>query len=259
VKVFDRYAECYDALYEDKDYRGETNFIIKLLTKHGVREGAVLELGCGTGAYTSLLAEHYHPIVGIDFSFGMLAQAKMKLGRLPEKWVKKIHFQRGDIRTIRLRQKFNTVLAMFHVMSYQESNRDLVCAFKTAARHLTSDGLFVCDFWYGPGVLTELPVHRIKKVENAEHSIVRRATPELYPNRNAVLVHYDISFLSKHEGITHQIKEEHLMRYLFKPEIDELCQRTGFQLMEFGEWLTGKEPTLKTWNAYIVGRRLDKN
>ena len=148
---------------------------------------------------------------------------------------------------------------MFHVMSYQESNRDLARAFKTASRHLTSDGLFVCDFWYGPGVLTQPPVHRIKKVENAEHSIVRRATPELYPNRNAVLVHYDISFLKKHEAITHQIKEEHLMRYLFKPEIDELCQRTAFSTHGVRRVVDSKRTNPKTWNAYIVGRRLDKS
>jgi SAM-dependent methyltransferase len=205
-----------------------------------------------------LLAQHYHPILGVDLSLAMLIQAKMKLECLPEKWAKKIHFQQGDVRKIRLRRTFNAVLAMFHVMSYQESNRDLACAFRTASRHLSSGGLFVCDFWYGPAVLTEPPEHRIKKVENAEHSIVRTATPELYPNLNSVLVRYDIAFLSKHEGITYQFKEEHLMRYLFKPEIDELCRRTGFQLMEFGEWLTGKVPTLKTWSAYIVGRKLDK-
>ena len=83
MKVFDHYAECYDALYQDKDYQAEADFIIQLLTKHGVSEGPVLELGCGTGAYTSLLAEHYYPIVGIDLSLGMLAQAKMKLDICP--------------------------------------------------------------------------------------------------------------------------------------------------------------------------------
>lgn len=256
MNVFDHYAECYDELYQDKDYQAEADFIVQLLTRHGVSEGPVLELGCGTGAYTSLLAKHYYPIVGIDLSLGMLAQAKMKLEHLPDRLLTKIHFQHGDIRTIRLGRKFNSVLAMFHVMSYQETNRDLARAFKTASRHLSSGGLFVCDFWYGPGVLTQPPEHRIKKVENAEYCIVRKAAPELYPSRNAVLVRYDISFLKKHEAVTRQIKEEHLMRYLFKPEVEELCQRTAFQLVEFGEWLTAREPTLATWNAYIVGKRL---
>jgi len=255
VRVFSRYAECYDALYQDKDYQSETRFVLKLLGKYGVRHGAILELGCGTGAYTGLLAKHYSPVVGIDFSRGMLAQAKMKLERLPEKFVKRIHFHYGDIRTIRLRRKFNAVLAMFHVLSYQESNHDLAAAFETAASHLSDGGLFLCDFWYGPGVLSEPPEYRTKKVENAEHCIIRAATPELYPSRNAVLVHYNILYLNKQQGVSQRIKENHLMRYLFKPEIEELCQGAGFQLAQFGEWMTGKEPTLKTWNAYLVARR----
>ena len=125
----------------------------------------------------------------------------MKLERLSEKSVKRIRFYHGDARTIRLRRKFNVVLAMFHVLSYLENNRDLVCAFETAAAHLSKGRLFVGDFWYGPGVLSEPPEYRIKKVETAEHSIVRTATPELYPSRNAVLVRYDISYLNKQQGI----------------------------------------------------------
>ena len=255
MKVFSRYAACYDALYEDKDYQSETRFVLKLLRKYGVRDGVILELGCGTGAYTVLFAKYFGAVVGVDFSLGMLAQAKMKLERLPEKSAKKICFRYGDIRTIRLRRKFNAVLAMFHVLSYMENNRDLAAAFETAASHLCDDGLFLCDFWYGPGVLSDPPKHRTKKVENAEQSIMRSATPQLYPSRNAVLVRYDIAYRNKHEGIRHHVKEEHIMRYLFKPEIDEFCQRAGFQLVEFGEWMTGKEPTLKTWNAYVVARK----
>jgi ubiquinone/menaquinone biosynthesis C-methylase UbiE len=255
VKIFSQYAECYDALYQGKDYQSETRFVLNILRKHGVRGGAILELGCGTGAYTHLFARHHSPVVGVDFSSAMLTHAKMKLERLPEKSVRRIHFHHGDIRTIRLRRKFNAVVALFHVLSYLDSNRDLAATFETASRHLSDGGLFLCDFWYGPGVLSEPPEHRTKKVENAEHSIIRTATPELYPSRNAVLVCYDITYLNKQQGIRHRIKENHLMRYLFKPEIEELCHGAGFQLVQFGEWMSGKEPTLKTWNAYLVARR----
>jgi SAM-dependent methyltransferase len=256
VKVFRQYAECYDALYQEKDYQSEIRFVLKLLRKFGVRDGEIVELGCGTGAYTVLFPKHFRSVVGVDFSPGMLAQAKMKLERLPKKSAEKICFHYGDIRTTRLSRKFNAVLALFHVLSYLGNDRDLGCAFKTARAHLPKGGLFVADFWYGPGVLTEPPELRIKTVENAEYSIVRKATPKLYSSRNAVLVSYDISYLKKQEGITHRIKERHLMRYLFKPEIEELCQRAGFQLVEFGEWMTGKEPTSRTWNAYMVARLL---
>jgi hypothetical protein len=45
------------------------------------------------------------------------------------------------------------------------------------------------------------------------------------------------------------------MRYLFKPEVEDLCQRVGLQLTEFGEWMTGEEPSLNTYYAYLIGRK----
>jgi SAM-dependent methyltransferase len=41
---------------------------------------SVLEAGCGTGNYLQALSPHLGSLVGIDFSEGMLAQARAKLG-----------------------------------------------------------------------------------------------------------------------------------------------------------------------------------
>ena len=40
--------------------------------------------------------------------------------------------------------------------------------FKTAAKHLKQNGVFIFDFWYGPGVLTDPPALRQKRLENNE-------------------------------------------------------------------------------------------
>ena len=45
-----------------------------------LREQAVLEAGCGTGNYLQALHPHVGRLVGVDFSEGMLAQARTKLG-----------------------------------------------------------------------------------------------------------------------------------------------------------------------------------
>jgi ubiquinone/menaquinone biosynthesis C-methylase UbiE len=46
-----------------------------------LREQSLLEAGCGTGNYLHALRPHVSCVVGIDFSEGMLAQARTKLGR----------------------------------------------------------------------------------------------------------------------------------------------------------------------------------
>ena len=52
--------------------------MIGLLKKYGVDDGLVLELGCGTGNMTRLLAEAGYDMIGIDLSEDMLMEAMAK-------------------------------------------------------------------------------------------------------------------------------------------------------------------------------------
>ncbi|HEY2400385.1 MAG TPA: class I SAM-dependent methyltransferase, partial [Steroidobacteraceae bacterium] len=55
TEVFDAYAAYYDLLYRDKDYPGEARYVQSLLRRHGVSDGDLLELGCGTGRHAEQL------------------------------------------------------------------------------------------------------------------------------------------------------------------------------------------------------------
>lgn len=253
MKVFKYDAECYDALYQNKDYEAELSFVAQGLRRHDAKFHRVLELGCGTGAYTQRLPRQFDRVVGIDMSAAMLRQARLKQ-KLCEQGIA-IRYSRGDLRTLRLTERFDVILALFHVMSYQTANADLLSAFKTAARHVKRGGLFYFDFWYGPGVLSDPPVKRVKTVHTQRLSLTRKAMPTLFLARNTVQVHYDLKYTVRGGGETHRASEDHFMRYLFQPEVEELCGRTSFQLLEFCEWMTGRECTASTWNAYAIVRR----
>ena len=77
---------------------------------------------------------------------------------------KNLTFIRSSIEELHLNQKFDAVISLFHVMSYQTTNEELSAAFKTASKHLAKGGIFIFDFWYGPTVHNEKPSIRIKKV-----------------------------------------------------------------------------------------------
>jgi len=61
---------------------------------------------------------------------------------------------------------------------------------------------------------------------------------------------------SKDSGIVNNIKETHKMRYLFKPEIDKLLSLSGFHLITYEEWKTGKVPDCTSWNVCFVAQRV---
>ncbi len=255
MNVFDhQYAAYYDALYRDKDYQGEADFVSTLLRKHGARRGSLLDLGCGTAMHAGILAESFQEVVGVDLSIRMLAMAEARRARMPRRIARRLSLQPGDIRTVRLRRRFDAVLALFHVLSYQLDNDDLLAALKTTALHAHEESLIFLDFWHGPGVLTDRPATRVKRIDSPERTISRIAVPELFPNRNAVVVRYDVTVIEKEEEKFYQFNEEHRMRYLFRPELEFLCNQAGMEILEFGEWMTAAEPTLNTWAAYLIAR-----
>ncbi len=255
MSVFQSYAQYYDFLYRDKDYGGETEFIRGVLQRVFPTARTVLELGCGTGGHAEHLAKAGFRIHGVDLSSDMLAQAEDRRSGLSPELQSRLKFDKGDIRKLRLGRKFDIVLGLFHVMSYQVSNDDLLSTFTTAREHLNEGGVFLFDCWYGPAVLSDRPEVRVKRLENEEIDIIRIANPVLHPNDNAVDVNYQVIMRRKDTDVCEEISETHRMRYLFRPEVEELSSQAGFQVEDFGTWMNDEEPGLGSWSVFFVVKR----
>ena len=253
MKVFDFYSAYYDLLYQGKDYGGEVDYIASLIQAHGSGSiHSILELGCGTGAHAYHLAQKGFKIHGIDLSDKMISEANNKKTGEYQKVSEQLEFKVGNVCQYRSGQSFDAVISLFHVMSYQTSNAQLNDAFATAADHLSEDGLFLFDFWYGPAVLTDLPHERTKALENDSISIVRKAVPVMHPNDNIVDVNYHCDVENKASGESNVIEETHRMRYLFHPELLELAQRNGFEVLASHNWMTTEPLSFSSWNGILV-------
>lgn len=254
MKSFQGYSCYYDLLYRDKDYSGEVRFVTDLLERYGNGGDSILELGCGTGMHASLLAGQGYRVHGIDMSETMLAQARSRQSGLPDAVSSRLDFSPGDLRALCLEREFDTVLSMFHVMSYLTDDADLSSAFATARAHLREGGIFIFDCWYGPAVLRELPATRVKRFEDDRIEATRIAEPLMHANRNRVDVHYEILIREKSSNRLETVRECHPMRYLFFPEVESLFRNAGMKLVFSCEWMTGKEPGLDTWGVCFGGR-----
>jgi SAM-dependent methyltransferase len=252
MKPFGNYSEYYDLLYSDKDYEAEAGFVDCLIQKYAPGTQGILDLGCGTGRHAISLAKKYF-VTGVDISESMLAMARSSCPSEGSP-APPIHFFQGDIRTFRLNRHFGAIISLFHVMSYQTSNDDLMAAFTTARVHLKAGGIFIFDCWYGPAVLTDRPAARVKRLENERAQIIRIADPIMHPNRNMVDVNYTLWVRDKDSNTVEEIRETHKVRYWFMPEILSFLERSGFRFIESQEWMTGKEPGLGTWSVYFVGQ-----
>ncbi len=161
-------AMYYDLLYKDKDYNREVDFIASYFKDF--KAPRILELGCGTGNYTKILAERGYDVTGVDLSKDMLEIARQKCD------CKLIN---GDIRSLSIEGKFDVCLAMFAVIGYITENSEIVKVLKNVHQHLKPNGLFIFDVWNGLAVMRILPSTRMKRVENDTIRVIRFAEPTL--------------------------------------------------------------------------------
>lgn len=255
MKVFDAYARYYDLLYANKDYAGEAAFVDRLLRQHGATGGDLLELGCGTGKHAVELAGHGWRVTGVDLSEAMVTQAQARAGQLPAATRTALQFQAGDVRTVRVGRPFDSVISLFHVLSYQTTNADLQAEIATAATHLKPGGLFLFDFWYGPAVLSDPPTVRVKRMQDADLEVTRLAEPEVRTALNQVIVNYHVFLRNRHTDEVSEVREAHPMRYLFLPELEFLLAAGGFELLSTGAWCSERPAGPDTWYVHAVAKK----
>lgn len=134
-QAYDTWSETYDA--DDNVTRDLDHVVmVEMLAKRPFP--AILELGCGTGKNTGLLAEIGERVTAVDFSPGMLAQAKEKIT------APNVTFQVADIT-----QPWPTPPAIFDLVTCNlilEHIEDLEFVMAQASRALKVGGLlFICE------------------------------------------------------------------------------------------------------------------
>lgn len=248
-EVFQSYSKYYNLLYKDKDYLSEVNYVESLIKKYSSLEvKSILDLGCGTGRHDIEFARKGYKITGIDQSETMLQIANKESSNENTRYLK------GDARYLELNEKFDAVVSLFHVASYQTSNEDLCNYLKTAGKHLKKGGIFLFDFWYGPAVLHLKPQEKEKFMENDFLKIKRITSPILKPNLNQVEVNFENIIQDKSTGDIQTINETHNMRYLFLPELDYFMNQNGLKTLASFEWMTYKAMSLESWNGVVVAK-----
>lgn len=251
-QVFRDYARFYDSLYEDKDYSTECAFVERILTAHGVREGAsILDLGCGTGGHAIPLAQAGHSVTGVDLSREMITIAE---GKAVAAGVEPILLV-GNACELEIGRTFDAVISMFAVVGYQLSNHDLASMFAVARKHLARGGVFTFDAWFGPAVLTEQPEVKSKLVRLADGgTICRVATPTLDVVAQTVRVDYRLERDTDH-GLVEEVQESHTMRFLFAQEVAYFLEIAGFEVVDLMPFMReGETPTAADWNVTWVAR-----
>lgn len=66
MEAYTSFACVYDTFMDNIPYEEWCEYLTGLMREYGVRDGLVLDLGCGTGNMTELLAKAGYDMIGAD-------------------------------------------------------------------------------------------------------------------------------------------------------------------------------------------------
>lgn len=247
-KLFYQY---YDTLFSKKDYFLETQICFKLAQKYGLgKPKKVLEIGCGTGNHTLVLAREKIALTAIDIDPEMVKIAKEKIKKAGINNVKILHKKIEDIKN----NQFDLVVALFNVITYVPTQEELESFIKGVERNLAPGGVFIFDCWNGVAAILDPPKHKVTKIKQNGKEIKF----EVYPVTNF----FNQETILNYQIIVREKKATFKGRYSFSQtlwtpmQMLSSARKTGLENTLISSYLNlEKKATEKDWKIMFVFRK----
>ncbi len=136
-------APWYDALTEDVPYEAVADYCVRLFGEREKPVRTVLDLACGTGTLTALLAGRGYEMIAVDRSPDMLSEAAEKLSALPKGCARPLLLCQ-DLAELDLFGTADAAVCTLDSLNYL-SPEELAGFFERARYFLEPDGLLLFD------------------------------------------------------------------------------------------------------------------
>ncbi len=134
-------AASYDRLTNDVDYEATVAFYLDILQREGVKPRTAVDLACGTGSVTVLLAEKGLDVIGVDMSEEMLTVAQQKAmncRNMPR-------FVCQKLQELRLPRGVDLAVCALDSLDYITDPADCQEAIQRVYKALNPGGIFIFD------------------------------------------------------------------------------------------------------------------
>lgn len=145
MDAYSSFASVYDQFMDNVPYEEWAEYLTGLLGEYQVHDGLVLDLGCGTGSLTEILAKKGYDMIGIDNSEDMLQIAMEKRADSGLD----ILYLLQDMREFELYGTVAAVVSICDSMNYLTDYEDLVQTLKLVNNYLDPQGCFYFRYEYG--------------------------------------------------------------------------------------------------------------
>ncbi len=212
-------AASYDALTQDVEYSRRADFIEKLMHRASIPVRTVLDLACGTGTLTELLARRGYEMIGVDGSAEMLMQAREKFvsfdGTAPL-------LLNQSMPALDLYGTVDAAVCSLDSINYLTRPRDVQRTFERLRLFIAPGGSFVFD------------VHGVGKMEALDGEVFLDEDEDVYCvwrteyRKRAKMLDYFVDVFRREGETWERGFEEHHQRAYTVEELKEWLQNAGF-------------------------------
>lgn len=247
MEAYSGFAEVYDLFMDNIPYEEWTDYVKELLAEEGIHEGILLDLGCGTGSGTELLAKAGFDMIGVDNSEEMLEIAMEKRAESGLD----ILYLLQDMREFELYGTVKGVVSICDSMNYLLDDEELEDVFALVHNYLDNEGIFIFD------MNTRYKYEKILADNTfAEDREESSFIWENFYDAEEEINQYDLSlFVREEDGRYRKYEETHLQRAYEQKRVEKLIKESGLELLHVYDAFTKKSPAEDSERIYFVCRR----
>lgn len=256
MDAYTSFAAVYDTFMDNIPYEEWKSYLKELLKEYGVQDGLVLDLGCGTGTMTELLAADGYDMIGVDNSEEMLEIAR-------EKQIKSGHEILYLLQDMREFELYGTVGAVFSIcdsLNYITEPEELKQVFRWVNNYLDPGGIFIFDF------NTEYKYREVLGDQTIADA--REDCSFIWDNyyyEEERINEYELNLFiredaeSETEGdLYRRFRETHFQRAYTLEEITRIVEESGLQFVTAYEAFTKEPPSKNSERIYVIAREQGK-
>lgn len=251
MEVYTGFSGVYDTFMDNIPYEEWSQYVEGLLKEHNVQDGLVVDMGCGTGKITELLALKGYDMIGIDNSGEMLSIAREKLMEYEEEDPRKsILYLLQDMREMELYGTVRAAVSICDSMNYILEDEELLEVFRLVNNYLDEKGIFIFD------LNTEYKYREILGDRNiCENRDDASFIWENYYYPEQAINEYDLTiYVQEEDDHFLRMEETHYQRAYSLERVKELLLQAGMEFVAAYDAFTKEPPKADSERIYVIAR-----
>lgn len=250
MEAYRSFAQVYDLFMDDVPYGDWCEYVTELLAEQGCREGILLDLACGTGTLTELLARKGFDMIGVDASAEMLNLALEKRSRSGLD----ILYLEQDMREFELYGTVAGGVCICDSMNYLLEPQEVVETLRLVNNYLDPGAPFVFDF--NTDYKYRVVMGETTIAENREEGSF---IWDNFYDEETRINEYDLTlFVKEEDGRFSRFEETHYQRGYTLAEMKALVEEAGLAFVTAYDAFSKEPPREDSERIYIVVREKGK-